>query len=253
MASEKAKELAAKQKAEAKAAKLAKKNSNNPSDWSWPRQLRETYRLTKEHDPRLPLYLALIPVGTTLVAVALGLLMQPWWLWLPIGVLGGLTADLYVLTARAKRATYKRYEGQPGSAEVAFGMLNKKKWTYTSAISWNKQMDVMHRVIGPAGIVLVGEGSAPRLRPMLTSEQRKHEQIAYGVPVTIVVMGNGEGLVPLEKLAAYIDKLPKKTDKLQLSEVKSRLRALDAARPKIPIPKGPMPSTKGMARAMRGR
>ena len=43
MASERAKELAAKQKAELKALKEAKKNSTNPADWGRWRQLRETY------------------------------------------------------------------------------------------------------------------------------------------------------------------------------------------------------------------
>jgi hypothetical protein len=38
-----------------------------------------------------------------------------------------------------------------------------------------------------------------------------------------------------------------------VTDVKARLRALDAARPKVPIPRGPLPSMKGVNRAMRGR
>ena len=38
--------LAAKQKADAKAAKLAKKNSTDPRDWGWFKQIVETYKMT---------------------------------------------------------------------------------------------------------------------------------------------------------------------------------------------------------------
>ena len=43
-------------------------------------------------------------------------------------------------------------------------------------------------------------------------------------------------------------------DEVQLEEVESRLKALDAMKQRVPLPKGPMPtSTKGARKAMRGR
>ena len=63
----------------------------------------------------------------------------------------------------------------------------------------------------------------------------------------------GEGQVPLAKLADTIKKLPKKLEPSQITDVKARLRALDAVRPKVPMPRGPMPSMKGAKQAMRGR
>ncbi|MDR3070474.1 MAG: DUF4191 domain-containing protein [Propionibacteriaceae bacterium] len=254
MASEKAKALAAQQKAEKKAAKLAKKNSNDPKDWGFVKQITQTYKVTKEQNPKTGIYMLALWAGVVAVATLVGLLLlPPWWMWVILGIFGGLTADLYLLTHLAKNATYKRYEGQPGSAEVAFGMLNKKKYLYQVAVAYNKQLDLVHRVLGPGGIMLVGEGSSARLRPLLAAEVRKHEQIAYGVVVKTVIVGKGEGLVPLDKLAAYIKKQPKAVDKQQISETKARLKALDAIRPKVPIPKGPMPAAKGVGRALRGR
>ena len=47
--------------------------------------------------------------------------------------------------------------------------------------------------------------------------------------------------------------MPKSLQPFQIAEVKQRLRALDAVRPKAPVPKGPMPTPKGLNRAMRGR
>lgn len=253
MASEKAKELAAKQKAELKAAKLAKKNSNDPRDWPWYRQLWQTYKVTAEVDPKLNPLLAAVFFGLIVLAVVAGLIWPPWWMWLLLGVMGGLTAGLYVLLDRAKKATYTRYAGQPGSAEVALSMLDKKKWFASPVITATRQLDVVHRAVGPGGIVLIGEGSASRVRSLLATEAKKHEQVAYGVSVTTIMMGEGEGQVPLAKLADHIKKLPKKLEASQVTDVKARLRALDAVRPKVPIPRGPMPSMKGVNRAMRGR
>ena len=51
MASEKAKQLAAEQKAAAKAEKLRKKNSDDPRDWGRVKQVVEAYQRTAEVDP----------------------------------------------------------------------------------------------------------------------------------------------------------------------------------------------------------
>lgn len=253
MASEKAKELAAQQKAEAKAAKLAKKNSTNPADWGWFKQIKETYRVTAEVDPQLNWLMLAGFLGSVVVMSLVGIWLQPWWMWLILGITTGVTVDLYLLINRAKKATYTRYAGQPGSAEVALAMLDQKKWIYTPAITATRQLDVVHRAVGPGGIVLVGEGSPGRLKPLMAGEVKKHEQVAYGVKVTAVVMGTDEGQIPLEKLADHLKKLPKVLEPVQVTEIKQRLRALDAVRPKVPLPKGPLPSAKGVGRAMRGR
>ena len=63
--------------------------------------------------------------------------------------------------------------------------------------------------------------------------------------------------MPLDKLADHIRKLPKSLRPNQITDLKQRLRALDAVRPTVPVPKGPMPTNprqvKGARQAMRGR
>ena len=67
-------------------------------------------------------------------------------------------------------------------------------------------------------------------------------------------MGNKSGQVPLDKLADHIRKLPKSLQPNQVTDIRQRLRALDAVRPTIPVPKGPMPtSMRGMRGQQRGR
>ncbi len=253
MASERAKELAAKQRAQRKAAKLAKKNSTDPRDWSWPRQMIEVFKRTREHDNQLVWWMAGAFVLGTAIAVVTGILLNAVIIYSILGVALGISAAIWVLIWRSKSASYRRYHGQKGSSEVALAELDKKKWTSEMAIAMDRSMNLVSRTVGPAGVVLIGEGEGARAKQLLATEQRRHEQVAGGAPVTTLMMGDGKGQVPLEELAKRIKKLPKKTSKLELLELKQRLKALDAVRPKAPIPRGPMPNMRGAHRAMRGR
>lgn len=132
-------------------------------------------------------------------------------------------------------------------------MLDAKKFSYTPAITFNRQQDMVHRVVGAPGIVLVGDGDPNRLRPLLVQEKKRHEQVLYGVPVNTIQIGDGEGQVPLKEVAKNIQKMPKKLDNVQIAEAESRMKALDSVRQRLPLPKGPMPNARGSRRAMRGR
>lgn len=261
MASEKAKALAAKQKADMQAEKLRKKNSTDPADWGRIRQIREAYKATAKVDKPLPWIMLACFAGPIVVLSVLGVFLSRTGsgingislaLWVVLGVSVGLLVAMLVLTRRVRAAAFVRYDGEPGSGEVALNMLNEKKWVSTPAIAVTKSFDAVHRALGPAGIVLIGDGEAGRLKPLLASERRKHEQVAYGVPVITIQMGKATGQVPLNKLTKHIEKLPKAIDQGKVNETSNRLRALDAMRPKAPIPKGYI-STKGARSAMRGR
>lgn len=254
MASEKAKELAAKQKAQIKAEKLRKKNSTDPADWGRTRQVVEVYKITAASDPKLNLWMAVAAVGAFAVTALLGVLTNTlWFLWVLIGLLAAFAAALAVLTRRAKNAAFARSKGQPGSAQMAFQSLNAKKYSYTLAITANRTMDMVHRVVGQGGIVLVGEGQPGRLKQLMATEQKKHESVVHGVKVSQALVGDGPGQVKLEDLQKHLEKMPKVLQPYQIAEVNQRLRALDAVRPKAPLPKGPLPTPKGVNRAMRGR
>jgi len=247
-------------KADAKAAKRAekarKKASSDPADMGRMKQIRRAYQLTHEYDKALPFLL----LGAFLLPIALGIVFGLTVGYMVnavlIGVGIGILLPMMVLVRRAKAATFKRYAGQAGSAEVALQML-PKKWVSTPVIAANRSRDAVHRTLGPGGVVLIGEGEPGRVRQLLAGEAKKHERVAYGVPVITVVMGDKPGQVPLNRLADHIKKLPKVLRPNQITDVRQRLRALDAVRPTIPVPKGPMPTSprqvKGARQAMRGR
>ncbi len=253
MASERAKALAAEQKTAKKAEQLRRKNSTDPKDWGQVRQVIEVYKVTTQNDPKANWFMGGALALCIIVFTVLGIFLKPWWLYVIFGTLFGVLAAMSILTWRAKTATYKRYEGQKGSAEVAMSMLGKE-WVKSPVITANRQLDIVHRVVGPGGIVLIGEGDPGRVRAMLATEAKKHEQVKYGVKVTTLVMGDRENQVPLDKLADHIKKLPKIIKTAEITDISNRLRALDSMRPKLPLPKGPMPtSAKGSRAAVRGR
>jgi hypothetical protein len=241
---------------------MAKKDkgatSDDPAKMSRRRQIIETYRMTKETDKVIGLWM----LGAFLVGGAIG--FGIFWILpgtgtfaLVIAIIGGVLfgalAAMIVFSRRAQRAAYNRLNGQIGAAARALTML-RRGWKTDEMIGFNKQQDLVHRVVGPPGIVLVAEGNPNRLRQLLLSERKRHERVVADTPIHEVIVGEGEGQVPLKKLVKHVQKLGRQVKPAQITDVLARLRALDAARPKVPMPKGPMPtSMKGMRSQMRGR
>jgi hypothetical protein len=223
-------------------------------------QFRETYRMSQKTDPRIGLWI----LGAFLVVGALGFVV--FFFLLPTGdsiiskiiavvgaLLFGTLAALIVFGRRAQRSAYSQMEGQPGAAAAALRML-RRGWKTDPAVAFTKQQDVVHRVVGPPGIVLIGEGNPNRLRQLMATERRKHERVAADVPIHDVVCGNGEGEVPLPRLARHVQKLGRSVKPAEMTDILNRLKALDAQRSTIPLPKGPVPtSMKGMRGNLRGR
>lgn len=251
MASEKAKQLAAQIKADRKAERLRKRNSDDPRDWNQARQVREAWKLTRQYDKQLDLLMGAAFAIPVVVLLVVGLVWPPVWLSLVTGIALGVLAAMFVLVRRADKAKYKRFEGMPGAGEVALSSLGKG-WVSAPAIAATRYKDVVHRTVGRAGIVLVGEGDPGRVKQLLAQEAKRHEQVAYGVKVTLVAMGDHAGEVPLASLASHIKKLPKTTTPGQVTDIQARLKALDAVRPKVPLPKGPLPTRISRA-GLRGR
>jgi hypothetical protein len=222
-------------------------------------QIMQTYTMAKRSDPRL----GLILFGTFLVGAAIGFGVM-WFLpgdgtlSLIISIVGalmiGMLGALLLFGRRAQKAAYKQMEGQPAAAAGALQML-RRGWKVEPVVGFNKQQDVVHRVVGPPGIVLVGEGTSPsRVKALLVTERRKHERVAAGAPIHEVVCGRGEGEVPLPKLVRHVRKLGRSVKPAEMTDILQRLKALDATRGKIPLPKGPVPtSMKGLRGNQRGR
>lgn len=226
-----------------------------PESLSKRKQLAQTYRMAKRTDTKIGLWI----LGAFLLGFVVGGALF-WFLPgpdLPFGIVGGIVVGvlfaLIIFGRRAQKAAYAQMEGQVGSAAGALQML-RRGWKVDPAVAFTRQQDVVHRVVGPPGIVLVGEGNANRLRGLMATEKRRHERVVSGVPVSEVVCGNGTGEVPLDKLSRHVQKMDKALKPADMTDILGRLRALDATKSAIPLPKGPMPtSMKGQRQNMRGR
>lgn len=222
-------------------------------------QLRETHRMARRTDK----WIGVLTLGAFLLGATAGVGLF-WFLpgegvirWVLMGVgafMIGVLAALIVFGRRAQGAMYVQMEGQVGAAAGALQVLGKI-WKVTPAIGFNKQQDVIHRVVGPPGIVLVGEGTTSRLRNLMTAERRRHERVASDdIPIHEVFCGNGEGEVPLPKLVKHVQKLGRAVKPAEITPLLARMKAMDATHSNVPMPKGPMPtSMKGMRGNMRGR
>ena len=77
---------------------------------------------------------------------------------IPGAIVFGLLGALILFGRRAQRAAYAQMEGRLGSAAAALKTL-RRGLDHRADDGFNKQQDVVHRVVGPPGIMLIGEGN----------------------------------------------------------------------------------------------
>ncbi|MFD7257143.1 DUF4191 domain-containing protein [Streptomyces sp. NPDC059874] len=217
------------------------------------KQIALTYKMTRKADPKVGLIVAGVGIVTFGVFLAIGFLIDaPVYL----GILGFLVAFLamaIVFGRRAERAAFGQMEGQPGAAAAVLDNVGRG-WTTTPAVAMNKSQDIVHRAVGKAGVVLIGEGNPNRVKLLLANEKKKMGRILPdSVPVHDFIVGTGEGEVPLKKLRTTLLKLPRVLVGPQITQVNDKLRAMGDLMSNMPLPKGPIPGRGGSARPPRGR
>jgi hypothetical protein len=191
----------------------------------------------------LPLVFAGAMVGL-LLGVGLGFLIGIWAM--PVfGILFMLLGALIVFNNRAQKAQYNAIEGQPGAAAAVLQSM-RGQWFVTPAVSVNTKQDMVHRLVGRCGIVLVGEGVPQRVKGLLAKERKRLSRAVSDVSITTLVVGDGDDHVALPKLQVTINKLPRELKKGEVPKLERKLKPLDKA---LPIPKGIDP----MAAANRKR
>ena len=199
--------------------------------------IRDAYAVTKSVKP----WIGIVLIATFLIVLALGITLgiifdhpvYGGFVTIPVAVL----AAMFLFTRVAGSAAYANIEGQMGAGASVL-MAIRKGWTTTPAVAVNRQQDMVHRSVGRAGIVLTGEGGFA-VRQMIQDEKKKAERFAPGVPITEIIVGDGDGQISIRKLQKHVTKLPKKLSAHQMREVRARLKAVGGL--SMPIPKGPMP------------
>jgi hypothetical protein len=208
------------------------------------KQIRMVAKLVNEQNKKaLPITFG-AAVLVIVVFVLVGLLTGLEAFLIPVGVLIGLTAGMILFGRFAQRAQYSAIDGQLGAAAAVLQSM-PGDWTVTPAIAGNRTMDVVHRAVGRAGVVLVGEGVPARVAGLIAAERKKTERVAHGVPINEFQVGSDEGQIPVSKLQRKVTSLPRALKPTAVSDLNYRLKALQ---PSMQMPKGPMPKGARMPR-----
>lgn len=219
--------------------------------FAWVGQVRDNYRMTAEVYPSLGWLMLGIFVAILALGVAIGFIFGNPVTFGLIGASLGLLAAMWFFSRRAMSAAYSQVEGQPGGA-AAVAQAMRGNWSTTPAVSVTKNQDMIHRVVGRPGVILVSEGPSARVRHMLSSEKKRTQRFIPETPILEVQVGDEEGQIPVAKLQKTLSKMPKALTPPEVNEVRRRLDALTAT--PAPIPKGPMPKSPKAAKSqMRGR
>ncbi len=216
--------------------------------------LKQAFSLTRQNDARLIPYLVIsFVVGLLIGFFLLYIPTGRWYLGIVPGLAVGAVAAMFVFSRRAQSSAYSQAEGQPGAAAYVLGQL-RGDWHKTDAVAGTTQFDAVHRVLGRPGVVLIGEGAPHRVKPLLAQEKKRVARLAGDAPIYDIVVGRGDGEIPLGKLNTHLMKLPRNLSKEQVTALDRRLAALTSQR--VPLPQGPMPAgakMRNMQRAARRR
>jgi hypothetical protein len=227
-----------------------KKNVEAPAKGDAPKKqsqlavVKDAYKLVKKNSPLAVIWcllvFALVLIFGVIIGNNLGHPIYAGFITLPVAFL----AAFFLFTRYANVAAYASIEGQIGAGASVL-MSIRRGFVTTPAVNVNRDQDMVHRVSGKAGIILVGEGGFG-VKTLMQDERRKMERFLSGVPVTEVVVGDGQGQVTVRKLQKHLKKLPKKLNTVQLREVRARLRSVGGLN--MPMPKGPMPTNQRIPR-----
>ncbi|MEV3904825.1 MULTISPECIES: DUF4191 domain-containing protein [unclassified Mycobacterium] len=237
-------------KAEAKAARKAASKQRRGQLW-------QAFQIQRKEDKRLLPYMIGAFVLIVAASVTVGVLVGGFTTYtlIPLGVLLGALVAFIIFGRRAQKSVYRKAEGQTGAAAWALDNL-RGKWRVTPGVAATGNFDAVHRVIGRPGVIFVAEGSPGRLKPLLAQEKKRTARLIGDTPIYDIIVGNGDGQVPLSKLERHLTKLPANITVKQMDTLESKLAALGTKIGPAAMPKGPLPAQakmRGVQRTVRRR
>ena len=163
-----------------------------------------------------------------------------------LGAMFGIIVAMIIMGRKAERAAYNRIAGQMGAVGAVLGNIRKGWRSAEMPVAVNpRSQDAVYRAIGPAGVVLIGEGSRSRVKVLLEDERRKVNRVAPGAPVNFIYVTNDPEATNLADLTRELYKMKKSLNRAEIGVVAKRLESLGL---NIPIPKGIDPTKLGKMR-----
>ncbi|MFD6897885.1 DUF4191 domain-containing protein [Rhodococcus sp. NPDC060086] len=238
-----------------KEAKAAAKAARKQASKERRTQLWQAFQIQRKEDKALLPWMIGALVASIVVFFVIGLIFSIQWFLLPIGILVGVLAAFIIFGRRVQKTVYKKADGQAGAAAWALDNL-QGSWRVSQAVAGTTHLDALHRVIGRPGVILVGEGNAGRIKPLMSQEKKRVARLVGDTPIYEFIVGNDEGQVPLPQLQKQLNKLPRNIDTKRMDAIEGRLSALSTKKSGPAMPKGPLPAgakMRSVQRTMRRR
>ena len=237
--------------------KRGKRNADGTKKPGRLKQMLEVFKYTQEVDrSTLPLMILAV-VGAIAVGVLLTVLIfdSPWY-GIFMGLAVGVLIAMIILARKAERAAFDRIKGQTGAALAAMQSIRRGWNVEDEPVQIDpRSQKMLFRASGRAGIAVVAEDSTGISMKLLEKERRSIRRVLQhdNVPVHQIVVGDGEGEVPLHKLPTYMQRMKKQLTKQESAQVTKRLNALHRSL-RQQVPKGVDPMrARPNRKAMRGR
>ena len=212
--------------------------------------LAQNWKMTQKAYPALGFEVAGLFIGAALIVGIPVVIFVNTVTGVLVSIPVGLLAATFWFSRRAMKAAYRQIEGQPGAAAAVIQSL-RGGWLCTPAVAVSKNQDMVSRVVGKPGVILVSEGPSSRVTQMLANERKKTARWVPEIPIYEIQVGSDEGQVTLAKLQGALGKLPRNLRGGEVTEIRRRLDALGNAANSMPIPKGPMPTSSRQVRRQR--
>ncbi|MCS4484262.1 DUF4191 domain-containing protein [Gleimia sp. 6138-11-ORH1] len=228
-----------------------------PAKRRWYHNLLDAYKITKRSFPQLPWWLLLATVAVVGSVATLNYFLGAHWI---LNLFFSLTflflTPTVILGWLVKKALYRQIDGHTGAV---YGVISQIRsgWTVEKQpIAANRQQDLVWRMFGRPGVVLLAEGPKSRVRELVERERKQIQRVVSNVPVHTIYVGHDEGQVPLEKVEKTLRKLPKSLRRDEVPLVVNRLQALSNVKLQGGLPHSVDPAkarAKVSRRAFRGR
>lgn len=222
------------------------------------KQIWQVFRMTQRADRWIVWLLLASFVLPIAAGIVLAIVASPWAenpvgfvLWIILGLFSGMLISIIVLGQRAKKVAYDQIIGKPGAVGAVIQNDLGRRWIGNEMpvnIS-PKTQDAVYRVVGPGGVVIIGEGPRSRTQRMVDDERRKVARILPSIPINTVFVGPDEDATPLMRIPAKLRTFKRVLRKQEVLTVVNRLQSL-GGKNLMPIPKGIDPMK---VRAQRAR
>jgi hypothetical protein len=145
---------------------------------------------------------------------------------------------MIIMNRQSEKVAFAQLDGRAGAVGAILQNGLKRGWraSETPAAVNASTQEAVYRVVGPGGVVLIGEGSSrTRVGAMLEAEKRKISKVAAGVPVNSLFVVGDDNSTKLIKLVSRIYGQKRILNRTEVALVFKRLETVGL---KLPIPKG---------------